>query len=224
MWRDLLKAQISVARQKLRMDDMPLPDEDEPDCADQIIEYIEKFRDWTPKLKYELVNPTVTQALYVSENLVPNELIDESRYYRTEYGNPIIEKDTPQYRHGVINHSVYSLTGVTNEDACLILKVLEESFEEVERYATKIKRETEIEGTPYVYNYTKIESGARFHNGVRIANPSTLYRFHCIDKEKKEVILKFESIIIDFYLPDKEGKTIEFTSNYEEIRNTKWWL
>ena len=54
MWEDLLKAQVSVARQKLRTDDEPLPDED-TNCYQELMGYLEKFKNWKPVLKVELI-------------------------------------------------------------------------------------------------------------------------------------------------------------------------
>tara|TARA_R100000278_G_scaffold120391_1_gene102745 strand:- start:783 stop:1463 length:681 start_codon:yes stop_codon:yes gene_type:complete len=225
MWEDLLKVQVSVARQKLRTDDEPLPDnEDEDDCLERIIDYIDKFAMWKPKLEWELVNGSEEELNYIEENLVSELGVrgNASTFYAyIEFGNPIIFDYMGHYHHGIrLNIYDRSLKDLLFEEACLVLA-------ELENWVSKINTSHEqldkiIEGTPYTVTHSS-KYRARLRNNGDMLQPMKTSRFVVFKTNTREIILGFNIDILDFHLPFKNAtEPMKYKSNFREIKLGDW--
>lgn len=225
MWEDLLKAQVSVARQKLRTDDEPLPDnDDEEDCFEQIIDYMDKFIMWKPKLEWELVNGSEKELGYIDENLVP-ELTTSGvvgkLYANIEYGNPIIFDYMGHYHHGIrLNIIDHSLKDLLFEEACLVLAELENWLSKINTSHTQPDKK--IEGTSYTVSHSS-KYRARLRNNGDMLQPMKKSRFIVFKSNTREIILGFSIEILDFHLPFQNAtEPMKYKSNFNEINLGDW--
>ena len=107
MWKDVLKNQIQIGRQKLRTDDQPLPDDEEEDCKRKFM-YLDAMIE---------ANTNYSSYRYIKLDRVPDEIFCKFLDFF---------RDLKNYRSGVkvsIDDSVslYSRTNiiVTSEYAVL---------------------------------------------------------------------------------------------------------
>jgi len=220
MWEDLLKAQVSVARQKLRTDDEPLPDDDEDtNCYQELMGYLEKFKNWKPVLKVELINPTMIEAQYYGDNLVPILNDTKFSYENVMYGNPVIEEYFKQYLHGT---RTYWRTRPGNkyseEEACVILEMLEIFIRQLSSKSDFDKQYTYEE-----YDF-KIHMGIRYSdNRQRTGFVPSKKLLHFRVRDKYGTAFAIKGLITDFHLPYKnEYKPMKYTSNFDEIKLDGW--
>jgi hypothetical protein len=227
MWEDLLKSQVSVprqklrtdVRQKLRTDSEPLPDDDDTNCYEELMEYLEKFKNWKPVLEVSLINPTMKEAQYYGDNLVP--ILNDTRfsYENIMYGNPVIEEYYKQYLHGA---RTYWRTRPGNkyseEEACAILEML---YIFIRQLGSKnnLDKQYTIED----YNF-KIHMGIRYsENRQRTGYVPNKKILHFNVRDGNGIIFGLKCLVTDFHLPYKdEYKPMKYTSNYDEIKLDGW--
>jgi|TARA_R100000081_G_C4721475_1_gene118282 hypothetical protein len=119
MWRDVLKNQIQVGRQKLRSDKQPLPDEEEEDCKRKFM-YLDAMIE---------ANTNYNSYRYIRLDRVPDEIFckyldffRDLKNYRIKVRVSIDDSVSLYSRTNIIiyGHEYGFLTHVPSEDKIII--------------------------------------------------------------------------------------------------------